>query len=243
MRNSNNNNDSLKIKNSENSTDIYIVGEIGWDFTEEDLVEQLQNHKPDINLYISSGGGSVFSGWAMMSALQRTDAHITANIDGLCASMATGIAMVADKVKMTDNGIFMIHNASGFVWGNKQDMRKTAELLDKIDSVITNTYVKATGKSKDEIIQMMNDETWLTPDEALENGFVHELVEMVNTTNCAGGCKLIAENKFGYKNIPTDKIEKMKEIIQNKINDEEKINTLTKKQIDDDIKSLKSRLS
>lgn len=243
MKDKNKNENGLTIKNNEDSTDIYIVGEIGWDFTEYDLKEMLRNHKKDINLYISSGGGSVFAGWAMMTVLARTDSYITANIDGLCASMATGIAMIANKVKMTENGIFMLHDASGGAYGNKKHMRNTADLLDKIDSVLAKTYVKATGKSEDEIIQMMSDETWLTPEEALDHGFVDELIETVPTKNCAGGCELIAKNKFDYKNIPTDKINKMKEIIENKINEQEKINTLTKKQIQADIESLKSRLS
>lgn len=95
------NNNSLRIENKEDSTDIYIVGEIGWEFTQSDLIEQLKDHKKDINLYISSAGGSVFEGWAMMSVLKRTGANITAHIDGIAASMASGIAMVADKFTAT----------------------------------------------------------------------------------------------------------------------------------------------
>ncbi len=226
----------LEIKNKSGVTEVYIMGVIGWDFTEADLIEQLKGCEDKIDLYISSGGGSVFSGWAMMSALKRTGSDITAYIDGIAASMASGIAMVANKVIMSETGLFMLHNASGGVYGNKEDILKTAQVLEKIDNILIKTYVKGSGKTEKEITDMMATETWLTSQEALEHGVVDEIQDEPNPENCVGNCQLIAENKFNYKNIPDDKISEMKETM--KVSDK---NTMTKEGLSEMINSLKCK--
>jgi ATP-dependent protease ClpP protease subunit len=236
----------ITIKNSAESTDIHIIGDIGGDYTVEDLNKDLKDCKKTINMYISSGGGSVFSGWAMMSALERTNAHITAHIDGIAASMATAIAMIADVVRMSDNGMFMIHNASTIAWGNKHEIKKTVDFLWKVDKVMSNNYTRKTGKTDEEMAKMMDDETWFTAQEAFDAGFVDELVEMVDAKNCSENCSLITNNQFKYKNIPTDKISEMKKQVQDIVDSDEDSkqieNSLTNEEIDNMLIDLKSNL-
>jgi ATP-dependent protease ClpP protease subunit len=231
----------ITIKNNAESTDIHIIGEIGSDYSVDDLKKDLKNCKKTINMYISSGGGNVFSGWAMMSALERTKAHITVHIDGIAASMATGIAMIGDVVKMSDNGLFMIHNASSFAFGDKHEIKKTVDLLGKIDTVLANNYTRKTGKTDKQIAKLMDAETWFTAQEALDAGFIDELVEMVDAKNCSENCTLIVDNEFKYKNIPEEKITEIKNTLDLDQDSKQIQNTLTNKEIENMLIDLKSK--
>jgi ATP-dependent Clp protease protease subunit len=160
--------------------------------------------------------------------------------------MATGIAMIADEIKMSDNGLFMIHNASSFAWGDKHAIKKTVDLLGKIDKVLANNYMRKTGKTDKQIAKMMDDETWFTAQEALDAGFIDELVEMVDAKNCSENCTLIADNQFKYNNIPEDKVSEMKKQVQDIVDSDKDSkkneNTLTNKEIEKMLINLKSNL-
>jgi ATP-dependent protease ClpP protease subunit len=125
-----------------------------------------------LNVYINSPGGDVFEGRAIMAALSRFAGKKIAHIDSLCASAATSIALACDEVEITEGAFFMIHNASGFAWGDKNAMRETADLLEKVEGSIVHDYVSKTGKDDQQIIGWMNAETWFNATEALDNGFV-----------------------------------------------------------------------
>lgn len=125
-----------------------------------------------LNVYINSPGGSVFEARAIMAALQRFEGKKVAHIDSLCASAATSIALACDEVQMTDGAFFMIHNASGIFYGDKNELRDSADLLEKIETSIVDDYANKTGMDKENIITMMNEETWMTATEAKEYGFV-----------------------------------------------------------------------
>lgn len=125
-----------------------------------------------LHVYINSPGGSVFEGRAIMAALSRFTGKTVAHIDSLCASAATSIALSCDEVQMSDGALFMIHNASGLVWGDKSDMRSTADLLEKIETSIIADYTAKTGKSAEVIAAYMDAETWFTAAEALAAGFI-----------------------------------------------------------------------
>jgi len=129
-----------------------------------------------LNVYINSPGGDVFEGRAIMAALGRFTGKTVAHIDSLCASAATSIALACNEVRMSEGAFFMIHNASGMVWGDKSAMRETADLLEKVEGAIVNDYTAKTGKDEDQIRSWMDAETWFTAAEALENGFVDSVV-------------------------------------------------------------------
>jgi ATP-dependent Clp protease, protease subunit len=129
-----------------------------------------------VNLMINSPGGDVFEARAMCAAIAKHgDVH--AYIDGLAASAATCVATSASSVEISKGSFFMIHNAWTFAYGNKDDLTKTAALLDKVDQSIIADYVEKTGKSEDEIAAWMSAETWFTAEEAVEHGFVDTLYE------------------------------------------------------------------
>jgi ATP-dependent Clp protease, protease subunit len=130
-----------------------------------------------INLRINSPGGSVFAARAIEQALRDHPAKVIAHIDGLAASAATFIAMAADEVVMGKGALFMIHKAWTGMYGNADDLRSEADLLDKIDGTLADTYAERTGKNKDQVAEWMAAETWFTADEAVANGFADRVAE------------------------------------------------------------------
>lgn len=130
---------------------------------------------PVINLRINSPGGDVFAARAMESAIREHNSTIIAHIDGQAASAATYVAIAADKVKISEGGIFMVHKAWSIAMGNADDMLQMAALLEKVDETLVTTYANHTGKTAEEILQWMAAETWFTAQEALDAGFVDEI--------------------------------------------------------------------
>lgn len=130
-----------------------------------------------IHLRINSPGGSVFAARAMEQALRDHKAKIIVHIDGLAASAATFIAMAGDEIIMSKGALFMIHNAWTGLWGNAEDLRKEADLLDKIDATLVDTYAERSGKDKEAVAEWMTAETWFTAAEAVEHGFADRVAE------------------------------------------------------------------
>lgn len=128
-----------------------------------------------LNIFINSGGGDVFAGQAIHSMLKRHKATKTVYIDGLAASIASVIAMAGDKIIMPKNAMMMIHKAWTWGMGNANDFRKLADDMDKIDESIIVTYEVKTGMEHDEIVPLVEAETWMTAEEAVEYGFADEI--------------------------------------------------------------------
>ena len=136
-----------------------------------------------LNVHINSPGGDVFEGRAIMAALSAFKGKTVARIDSLCASAATSIALACDEVVMADGAFFMIHNASGMAWGDKQTLRDTADVLEKVEGAIVSDYLQKTGKDEAEIRALMDAETWFTANEAMEHGFVDAIDKGKTATN------------------------------------------------------------
>ena len=136
-----------------------------------------------LNVHINSPGGDVFEGRAIMAALSAFKGKTIARIDSLCASAATSIALACDEVVMADGAFFMIHNASGMAWGDKQTLRDTADVLEKVEGAIVGDYLQKTGKDEAEIRALMDAETWFTANEAMEHGFVDAIDKGKKATN------------------------------------------------------------
>lgn len=157
-----------------NQIDIY--GDIGESFWAEsvsanDVKLSLESMTGDVLVRINSAGGSVFDGFAIYNLLKQHNGTVTVKIDALAASAASVIAMAGDVVEMADNALFMMHNPWTIALGESKDMIKTAELLDKIRDSIVTTYKSKTDISEQEISDMMDEETWLSADEAIAKGF------------------------------------------------------------------------
>lgn len=131
----------------------------------------------ELRIYINSGGGDVFAGQAIHSMLKRHSATKVVYIDGLAASIASVIAMAGDKIIMPSNAMMMIHKCWTIALGNADEMRKIADDLDKIDESIIAAYVGKTGLDEADIIELMEDETWMTAQDAIDYGFADEIEE------------------------------------------------------------------
>lgn len=124
-----------------------------------------------IKLRVNSRGGDVFDGFAIYNLLVDHPARVEADVDALAASMASVILMAAEEIRVAQGAMIMIHNPIALAFGEADDLRGTAELLDKVRDQIADAYVSRTGLGKDRIHEMMDAETWLTPEEAKANGF------------------------------------------------------------------------
>lgn len=152
-----------------------------------------------IHLRINSPGGSVFAARAMEQALREHGAKVVVHIDGIAASAATFIAMAGEEVIMAKGAMFMIHKAWTGMWGNANDLRKEADLLDKIDGTLAETYAAKTGKDLEQVAEWMAQETWFTADEALENGFA---TSVASGGDAQAGAHASAWNLSAYANAP-----------------------------------------
>lgn len=163
------------------TTKINIDGTIGLDVLKEDIESQLKNAQ-EVELFINSGGGSVTEGYAIHNVLKQHKYKITVNIS-LAASIASVIALAGDHIKMHKNtSLFMIHLPSGVTAGTAEDHRKTADVLDKIRDQIIAIYQERTNIESGELLNMLNNETWFTAQEALDNGFIDEIISEERTT-------------------------------------------------------------
>lgn len=147
-----------------------------------------------INLRVNSPGGSVFAARAMEQALRAHKGKVVVHIDGLAASAATFVSMAGDEIVMAKGAMFMIHKAWTGMWGNAEDLRKEADLLDKIDGTLAETYAEKTGKDVAAISEWMAAETWFTAQEALEAGFATSIAE--------AEAKALAWDLSAYDNAP-----------------------------------------
>lgn len=130
-----------------------------------------------VHLRLDSPGGDVFASVSMAQAMREHKAEITVHVDGYAASAATQLLMAADKSVISKGGMVMIHKAWTYAFGNSDDFNSTANLLNKIDGQIAESYTAKTGIAADEIMQMMADETWMTETEAVDKGFVDAIAE------------------------------------------------------------------
>ena len=169
---------AVRSQATEEGVAIYIYDVIDpyWGACATDLVAALTaaGGQP-VELHINSPGGDAFEGRAMAAAIANYDGPVEACIDGVCASAATTVALAAKSVCMVEGSLFMIHNAWTLAYGDKADLRSTADLLEKVDGLIAGDYMRKTGCTLEQAQAWMNAETWFTPAEALAAGFIDEI--------------------------------------------------------------------
>lgn len=127
----------------------------------------------EITVRINSPGGEVFDGFSIYNALKEHPATVTVYIDGLAASIASVIAMAGDRIYMGDGAMFMVHSPWTIAMGDAEDMRATADMLDKIEVGLVDAYVAQTGQERSVVEGWMSGETWFTRAEAIEAGLAH----------------------------------------------------------------------
>lgn len=173
----------FQMKATNNVAQIDIFGDIvseKW-FDEEtsatsfrDALKELGDVST-INLSINSGGGSVFDGIAIYNMLKSHKATVNVYVEGLAASIASVIAMAGDTITMRSGSMMMVHMPWTLSQGNAEEMRKTADTLEKTGDSIVDIYSERTGIPSDDIRNIMNDETWLSAEEAVEQGWATKL--------------------------------------------------------------------
>lgn len=189
---------SIKAQANDDSTaEISIHDAIGaWNVTAQSFLAELKNiSAKNITLTMNSPGGSVIDGIAIYNGLrnhaEKTGATITVKVMGIVASIASIIAMAGDKIKMPKNTFMMVHSPSAALYANANEMRDMADLLDKFESSLIQTYVARTGKTAEEIKALLDAETFMTADEAVAMGFADEVTDA-----------LVIEASFDLDNLP-----------------------------------------
>lgn len=144
----------------------------------EDIVKELMCLSvPVIHIRINSPGGEVFAARAIEDAIRRHPSKCVAHVDGYAASAASIVAIACDEVEIVPGGFFMIHRAWTLEAGNCEDFAKTAAWLAKVDDTLRDTYAADTGQKPDEIMRMMEAETWLNAQECIDLGFADRIAE------------------------------------------------------------------
>lgn len=203
---------SIEIRNeTETAADLCFFGDINSESLGEwqkyypedkapkdvqDFLDQLDG-VTEINVHINSGGGSVFGGIAIYNILKRYNAEITVYVEGIAASTASVIAMAGDRIIIPANAQMMIHKPSSVTWGNADDMRKEADVLDGCQKVILNTYMQHVkeGVTPEQINAMIDAETWKNGEEWQEF-FDIEVSERSDAAAC------ISDYFERYNNLP-----------------------------------------
>jgi len=168
---------SIKAKADQKTAEISIYDEIGyWGVTAKQFIGDLKAlDATTIKLAINSPGGAVFDALAIYNALRQHPAAVEVTIMGVAASAASVIAMAGDTIVMPENAFMMIHNPLNLAYGNADDLREMADVLDKIGASLIGIYAKRTGLPEDEIKALLDAETWLNAEEAVTKGFADEL--------------------------------------------------------------------
>lgn len=136
-----------------------------------DVVDALPDDGSDVEVIINSPGGMVDAGSEIYSQLKSYEGKVTAKVFALAASAASIIAVGADETLIAPTAQIMIHNVSNMAEGDYRVMQKNASVLENYNKAIASAYVIKTGKSEEEILDLMNEETYFTAKQAVEEGF------------------------------------------------------------------------
>ena len=164
------------------TAEVLIYDQIGESFFEEGITaKQFVNDLKAIgdvrrlDVRVNSPGGSVFDGLAIYNALKEHKAQVVVHIDGVAISMASVIAAAGDVVNIASNGIVMVHNPRAMAGGDANDLRSALQMLEKSKESLLNAYADKVTVSREEMSQLMDEETWMTPEDALSVGLVDHI--------------------------------------------------------------------
>jgi len=206
----------MKAKATEKAANINIFGDISAYSWDDNAVSAAQFVKDlaalgeldNISVSINSRGGHVFDGNVIHNALVSHKAKITVRVEGLAASIASVIAMAGDHVIMPANSLMMIHNPSSGAWGEAKDLRKEADVLDSVKDSLVASYKRKSSLTTQQLVDAMNEETWYSPEQAVDAGFADEIVGAVDATN-AFDVSRYKNTPKEYKNSYTGEVPKM----------------------------------
>ena len=161
---------------------LEINGEIAsesWfddDVTPKLFKDELLSGTGPITIWLNSPGGDCIAASQIYSMLMDYAGEVTVKVDGIAASAASVIAMAGTKVLMAPTALMMIHNPMTLAWGDKSEMTKAIEMLDEVKESIVNAYEIKTGLSRAKISHLMDAETWMNANKAIELGFADDIL-------------------------------------------------------------------
>lgn len=156
---------------------LYLNGTIAEESWYEDDVtpklfkDELMSGTGDITVFINSPGGDCVAAAQIYNMLMEYNGNVTVKIDGIAASAASVIAMAGTKVLMSPVSLMMIHNPLTVAIGDSEEMKKAIDMLSEVKESIINAYELKTGLSRAKLSHMMDSETWMNAQKALELGF------------------------------------------------------------------------
>ena len=162
----------------------------------------------DVDIEINSPGGYIYPASEIYTALMQHKGNVNVTITGRAASAASVIAMAGTKVSMSPTAQIMIHNVSATGSGDYRDFEHYAEQLKKSNDTIANAYMLKTGKTREEILRLMDYETWFTPEEALELGFIDEIM---TRDSAPTDIRLVAASDYLIPQAVIDKLKQERE--------------------------------
>ena len=175
----------LDVKNEAEAPEervLEINGEIAsesWfddDVTPKLFKDELMSGSGPITIWLNSPGGDCIAASQIYSMLMDYPGEVTVKVDGIAASAASVIAMAGTKVLMAPTALMMIHNPMTMAWGDKSEMTKAIEMLDEVKESIVNAYEIKTGMSRAKISHLMDSETWMNANKAIELGFADDIL-------------------------------------------------------------------
>lgn len=156
------------------------IAEESWfddDVTPQIFRDELNSGKGSITVWINSPGGDCVAAAQIYNMLMEYPHSVTVKIDGIAASAASVIAMAGDKVMMSPVSMMMIHNPSTIAFGDSLEMQKAAAMLDEVKESIINAYEIKTGLDRKKLSKLMDAETWMDANSAVEYGFADEIMQ------------------------------------------------------------------
>ena len=160
--------------------EIYgTIAEESWfddDITPKMFRDELHAGEGDITVWINSPGGDCVAASQIYSMLMDYRGNVTVKIDGIAASAASVIAMAGTKVLMAPTALLMIHNPATIAFGDHEDMKKAIDMLDEVKESIINAYEIKTGQSRAKLSHLMDAETWMNANKAIELGFADDIL-------------------------------------------------------------------
>lgn len=170
------------IKNEDGSRTLYLNGAIaeeswfGDEITPKQFKSELVSGEGDIDIWINSPGGDCIAASQIYNMLMDYKGNVTVKIDGIAASAASVIAMAGTTVKVSPTSLMMIHNPLTVAIGDSAEMKKAIQMLDEVKESIINAYELKTGQPRAKLSKLMDGETWLNANKALELGFADEML-------------------------------------------------------------------
>jgi ATP-dependent protease ClpP protease subunit len=186
-----------------------VIGENFWDgggVTVQSVADAIKSagNFDRIALRVNSPGGSCFEGVAIYNLIRGQGKPVDVYVDGLAASAAATIAMCGDKVSVGVGAMIMVHNAASFMYGDANAMRKEADVLDKVSQTVGEIYAKKSGKTSEKIKSLMDAETWMSAQEAIDLGFADELLNQDEETSSQSSQLAKSFNLKHYKHAPDE---------------------------------------